>query len=166
MGAYGIRRTAPLWLLIIASQLPDWADAFVCTMDIASPVPGFYSHSFTAIGLMGVAGFAVAYILCRDVAGSLLVAALVVSHAFGDYVTGLKPTWAGGPMIGLQLYSRPALDFVFETLVLVAGWVVYQRSFPPERRYSRDLIMLLFVLIAIQAGGNIVMSLVPGMKKC
>ena len=166
MGTYGIRRTIPLWLLIIASQLPDWADASICTMGITSPVPGLYSHSFIAIGLMSAGAFAVSYFLSRDARGSLLAGALVLSHAFGDYVTGWKPTWAGGPMIGMELYRRPALDFVFETLVIVAGWLVYQRSFEAERRYSRDLIALLLVLIAIQAGGNILMSLVPGMKKC
>ena len=166
MGTYGIRRTIPLWLLIIASQLPDWADASVCTLGISSSVPGQYSHSFAAAALLCAIGFAAAYLVSRDAAASLLVPLMVLTHLVGDYVTGYKPSWNGGPMIGLELYSRPALDFVFETVVLVTGWIIYQRSFPRERRYSRDLIAMLVVLIAIQAGGNIVMSLVPGMKKC
>ena len=27
LGAYSFRRTIPLWLILIAAQLPDWLDA-------------------------------------------------------------------------------------------------------------------------------------------
>lgn len=69
-------------------------------------------------------------------------------------------------MIGLQLYSRPLLDFALEAAVILGAWVLYQRSFPPERRYSRDTVLLLAALLIIQAAADIVLSLSPGLRKC
>lgn len=166
IGAHGIRKTFPLWLLILASQLPDWADASLCIASVRSAIPGEYSHSFAAVGILATAVTIASYAAWRDVAGSMLVGAVVISHALGDYFTGIKPTWPGGPMIGLELYKLPALDFVLEGGVIVAGWLVYQRSFPEERRYSRDLVVLLATLLMIQAAADIVLSLSPGLKKC
>lgn len=102
----------------------------------------------------------------RDLSGASLVAALVVSHALGDYVTGLKPTWSGGPMIGLRLYRYPAIDFVFEALVIITGWMIYRASFPKVRRSSRYLFSMLGVLLALQLLADIVFSMSPGLKKC
>jgi hypothetical protein len=166
IGALGIRRTVPLWLLIFASQLPDWTDAVLCIGGIRPGVPGLYSHSFPAVGALAVGAALVAWVVSRDVAGSALAGAVVLSHAAGDFLTGSKPTWPGGPMVGLQLYTRPAIDFVVESMVIVAGWLLYQRSFEPARRYSRPTISLLGALIGIQAAADIALSLTSGLKKC
>jgi hypothetical protein len=166
LGAHGIRKAVPLWLLIIASQLPDWADAGLCLANVRTTVPGLYSHSLPAVGVLAVIG-AIAYcFVVRDVAGMLLVAAVVASHAVGDFFTGIKPTWAGGPLIGLQLYHHPVADFAIEALVLVAGWLLYRKSLPEDRRSSLPAFTVLGALLAIQAGADIFLSFTKGLRKC
>jgi hypothetical protein len=166
LGAKGIKRSVALSVLIVASQLPDWADAGLCLAGVTSATPGMLSHSFPAIGTLAV-GIALAYMMTtRDTQGALFVGAVTVSHALADYVTGLKPTWAGGPTIGLQLYRYPAADFVVEAVVVCAGWLVYRASFPPERQSSRDLRIMLGVLLALQLAADIVFSMTPGLRKC
>ena len=166
MGAHGLRRSLPLWLLILAAQLPDWTDASLCIAGVRSEIPGMYSHSVAATVLLALFAAITAMILIRDARGAALIALVVVLHTVGDYATGLKPTWPGGPMVGLNLYSRPAFDFAFEAGVLVLGWAAYQISFPPGRRYSRRLVLMLLALLAVQAASDIVLALSPGMKKC
>jgi len=166
IGAFGLRQTVPLWLLIIASQLPDWADATLCLANARPVVPGMLSHSVPAVIVLAGVAAAVAYAMSRDVASSGLVALVVASHYVGDYFTGIKPTWPGGPMVGLELYRQPALDFLLESAVIALGWTIYRRSFPPERRSSREVVAVLVVLVMVQLAGDIFFSLAPGLKKC
>src|ERR1044071_5918633 len=114
LGAHGIRKAIPLWFLIIASQLPDWTDAAFCLANVRPSTPGILSHSIPAVSLLALLA-ALAYVIrMRDPAGMLRGAVVVFSHAAGDYLPGLKPTWSGGPMIGLMLYRRPLIDFIVE----------------------------------------------------
>ena len=166
MGAHGITRSLPLWLLIFAAQLPDWADAALCSAGKRSAVAGMYSHSLASTAILALAAVIIAIWMSRDARDSAIVGVVVLLHTVGDYVTGLKPTWPGGPVIGLNLYSLPAMDFVFEAGVLTFGWMVYQLSFPVEQRYSRRLIVVLAALLAAQAASDIVLALSPGIKKC
>ncbi len=166
MGAHGLRSSIPLWLLVLASQLPDWADAAFCTAGLRSGVPGAYSHGFLPIGVLAATAGIAWFGKSGSAAGSVVVAAVMITHALGDYVTGTKPTWPGGPMIGLQLYSKPMLDFLFESAVIAAGWLLYRRSFPPERRDSRPVLMLIVALILIQGAADIILAMSPGLKKC
>lgn len=166
IGAHGLRNTVPLWLLLFASQLPDWADAALCIGGIRTSTPGLYSHAFLPVAILAIAAAAAYFLWRRDAAGSVMIAAVVITHVLGDYVTGLKPTWDGGPMIGLNFYAMPALDFIFEAAVLTAGWLLYQRSFPTGRRYSRDVVLVLVSLLLIQAAADIAISVSPGMSKC
>ena len=166
IGAFGVRQTVPLWLLITASQLPDWADATLCIAGAQPAVPGMLSHSIPAVLVLAIVAAIAGYAVSRDLFASGLVALVVISHYAGDYFTGIKPTWPGGPMVGLQLYQEPALDFILESTVLTLGWIVYRRSFPPERRSSREVIAVLVVLVIIQLAADIFFSLSPGLKKC
>ncbi len=166
LGAHGFRKTIPLWLLIFASQLPDWADAVVCFAGLRSSFPGMLTHSMPAVSILAAVLALAYYATSRDAKGMLLVAAVVASHAFGDYFTGIKPTWPGGPLIGLQLYRKPAVDFLLEAIVIVAGWLSYRGSFPSDRRSSRDVVLVLAALLIIQLGADIVFATTPGLKKC
>jgi hypothetical protein len=125
-----------------------------------------YSHSLPAVAVLTLLATLVYLAATRDVTGSAFVAALVVSHALGDYITGLKPTWSGGPMIGLQLYRVPGWDFVVESVVILVGWLIYRASLPHDRRSSQDTWSLLGVLFALQALADIVFFLSPGLRKC
>jgi hypothetical protein len=166
LGAHGLKRSIPLWILVIASQLPDWTDAAFCLSGIRPETPGILSHSFPAIAVLALAAAMGYAAISRDPAGTLVVAAVVVSHAVGDYFTGTKPTWSGGPMIGLELYKRPLIDFILEAIVITAGWLVYRRSLPVSSRSSRPVFALLAALLTIQIGADILLSVVEGIKKC
>lgn len=155
----------PLWVLIVASQLPDWADAAVCLSGVRT-VPGMLTHSIPAVAVLAAASAIACYAVSRDRRGMSLIFALVATHALGDYFTGIKPTWPGGPVIGLQLYQRPAIDFVLESAVILMGWLVYRMSFPPEERSSRSVYLVLAALILIQLAADIVFLTTPGLKKC
>ena len=166
LGAHGIRKAIPLWLLIIASQLPDWADAGLCLVNIRPAVPGLYSHSFPAVAILALIAALVYCMMLRDPAGMFIVATVVVSHALLDFLTGTKPTWIGGPVVGLGLYRHPVIDFAIEAMVLIAGWLIYRRSLPEDRRTSPPVLTLLGALLAIQAAADIFFSLAPGLRKC
>jgi nitrate reductase gamma subunit len=83
-----------------------------------------------------------------------------------DYVTGLKPTWPGGPFIGLEVYRHPAVDFGIEAIVIVLGWMIYRRSLPADRRDSSPVNVMLFCLLLLQLAASVSFSLFPGIKKC
>ena len=166
LGAHGIRKAIPLWLLIIASQLPDWTDAAFCLAGVRTSPEGMLSHSIPAVAVFALIAALSYAILLRDPAGMLLVAIVVLSHIAGDYLTGLKPTWSGGPMIGLMLYRRPIIDFIFEAVVILAGWMLYRRSLSPERRSGEPVFTLLGTLLVIQAGADVVLSFTTGLRKC
>ena len=110
----GFRKTIPLWVLIVATQLPDWTDAAVCSAGVSSPPSEMLSHSIPAIAVLAAVIAALYYAAQRDAVSSMIVATMVVSHMLVDFLTGLKPTWPGGPRIGLQLYQRPVIDFALE----------------------------------------------------
>src|SRR6266536_1459630 len=99
----GYRQTVPLWLLIFASQLPDWTDAAACASGVSSPPVEMLSHSIPAVAVLAAALSLLYYAARRDTKASALVALIVVSHMLADYVTGQEPTRPGGSLIGLQL---------------------------------------------------------------
>jgi hypothetical protein len=166
LGAKGIRSTLPPWALIVASQLPDWTDATLCIAGLKSSTPGMLSHSFPAIGILTLLSGLAYLAATRDVIGSAFIGGLVISHALGDYLTGAKPTWNGGPMIGLQLYHHPAIDFALEAAVILAGWALYRTSFSRDRRNSREVFSILGVLLALQLAADIVFATISGLRKC
>jgi hypothetical protein len=166
LGAKGLRKTAPLWLLIFASQMPDWADAALCFAGIRTTIPGMYSHSLPAIAILTVLAACIAAVVSRERQAILVVAALVVSHALADLITGDKATWPGGPVIGLRLYHCPMLDFCLEAVVIIAGWLIYRRSLPAERRSSKPAFALLGTLLVLQLGADIIFSIMYHVRKC
>lgn len=124
------------------------------------------SHSIPAVVVLAAVLSLLYYGAARDWGSSALVAVIVGSHAVADYATGMKPTWPGGPYIGLQLYHRPALDFVVEAAVIIIGWIVYRRSLPDGRRNSPYSITLLVCLLLLQLAASISFWLYPGTSKC
>ena len=166
LGAKGIRRTVPLWLLILASQLPDWTDAALCFAGVRTTVPGMYSHSLLAIAILAVVAACIAALTSQDKRSIALVAALVVSHALADYITGDKASWPGGPLIGLRLYHHPLLDFLLEAGVILAGWFLWRRSLDPERRSSKPAFTLLGVLLLLQFAADIYFMIIYHVRKC
>lgn len=162
----GYRSTIPLWLLLLATQLPDWTDAAVCAVGISSQPSEMLSHSLPAIAVLAAVLSLLYVAAVRDLGGASLLALVVVSHAVTDYVTGLKPTWPGGPAIGLQLYQQPALDFAAEGAVILIGWAIYRRSLPAGRRRSSAVLLILVALLLLQLAASVSFAVFPGLKKC
>jgi len=162
----GFRKTIPLWVLIVATQLPDWTDAAVCSAGVSSPPSEMLSHSIPAVAILAALMAAVYYATQRDTVSSMIVATIVVSHMLADFLTGLKPTWPGGPRIGLQLYQRPVIDFALEAVIIVIGWMIYRRSLPDDRRSSGPAILILASVLLLQLAASMSFALFPGMKKC
>ena len=165
--ALGAKRFAPsvaLGLLVLATYLPDWIDAALC-------VTGRYhdaqmlSHSVPAALILSVlAGAAVLGGANRS--AFFTVAAIVITHVLLDYITGIKPTWPGGPFIGLQMYSHPVADFVAESIVIVIGWILYKRTLPPLNGGWNRATLMLAVLLAMQAAVDAQRLLSPSINKC
>lgn len=165
--ALGAKRFAPsvaLGTLVFATYLPDWIDAALC-------VTGRYhdaqmlSHSVPAALILAV--LAGASVFGRGNRGAFfVVAAIVISHVLLDYITGIKPTWPGGPFIGLQVYSRPIVDFIVEAVVILIGWMLYKRTLPAGKgRWNLSTVMLV-VLLVMQAAVDAQRLLSPSINKC
>jgi hypothetical protein len=163
LGGKGLWRSAPLWLLILAAQAPDWIDAAGCMT--GSEPSGMWSHSIPAVLALSVGLGLLTLIVSRDWRLAGLVALGVISHLLVDYVTGAKPTWPRGPLIGLRLYQHPGWEFVAETMVIFVGWLAYQRSWPAASRRT-PLVVLLVCLLTIQLAGDIKAAVLPSSSKC
>lgn len=165
--ALGGKRFAPsiaLWTLIAAAYLPDWVDAGLCLTGRYHDTE-MLSHSVPAVLVLAL--IAAATQLRRgDRSAALVIAAVVISHVLLDYLTGIKPTWPGGPVIGLQIYAHPLLDFVVEGLVILGGWLLYRRTLPALRGGWKSAGTMLFVLLSMQAIVDASRLLFPAINKC
>lgn len=162
---------APLWMLVIAAELPDWADGVLCVVGVRSTVYGMMSHSIPAVLILGITAATLGVVVERPhpmVLRSVFAAVLtmVVLHTVADFTTGSKPTWPGGPMIGLGLYRFPVADFLLEAAVVVIGWRMYRATLPATSHARRVSNVLLASLLLLQLAADISFALVPGLKKC
>jgi membrane-bound metal-dependent hydrolase YbcI (DUF457 family) len=165
LAAKRIRVSVGLLVLVIATYAPDWIDTGLCFAGRYDSREMF-SHSIPAVIIFAILGFAAYTLLTRDRGGGLVIAAVILSHMFLDWITGTKPTWPGGPMIGLDLYSHPVADFVAEGIVIVVGAVVYARTLPPRRRPWLDLSIMLGALLALQLSIDVAHLLFKSLPKC
>jgi hypothetical protein len=146
LGARRFEDTAPLWLMLLAAELPDWADAGVCLASGGGPGAEMWSHSIPAACALAAVLAGAYWLWSRSTRGALLLALLVLSHIAADFLTGVKPTWPGGPRLGVNLYAHPIADALLELLVVAAGWMLYRRTLPDTVR-DRWLAALPLVLL-------------------
>jgi len=165
LGAKGMRREVSLLILLVATYAPDWIDGGLCVVGAYDP-RGMFSHSFPAIALLVVIVLTIFRVKKRDMISGLVVCAVVMSHMIFDWITGYKPTWPGGPMIGLRLYSHPVANLVLEMVVILIGVFLYRRSLPPRARPWIDLAAMAGVLIAMQAIIIVARALTASLPKC
>lgn len=144
--AKGVRPRIPLALLIPVAFAPDWIEWLLGAVDRHNRE---LSHSLVSIGI-GATVVAIVYLLVtRAGVDAMTVWLTYVSHWPADFITGQKPTWPGGPIVGLFLYRHQAIDGIIECTVVLLCWLVYRRSLPVESR-SRALGLLIPVgLIAM-----------------
>jgi hypothetical protein len=165
LAAKRARRSIGLLVLLVATYVPDWVDTGLCIAGAFNPV-GMLSHSIPAVLLFALVGFAAYAAFTRDWAAALVVAAVIVSHILLDYMTGYKPTWPGGPMIGLQVYAHPILDFFAEAIVIVAGALLYVRTLPQRGRLWADLSLMAGALLAMQLAIDVAHLMMKSLPKC
>ena len=159
------RTSIGLLVLLIATYAPDWVDTGLCVFNSYDEA-AMLSHSIPAVGVLAALAFLFYSIATRDVRGAVIVAVVVLSHYVLDLVTGYKPTWPGGPMIGLQLYWHPVADFVAECVVLFAGVRLYAPTLPVKTRTWKDAGTMLMVLVVLQLGIDIGHMVMKGLSKC
>ena len=165
LAAKRTRVSVGLLTLLVATYAPDWVDSGLCLAGGYS-AREMLSHSIPAVLLFALMGFAAYTLNTRDRIGGVIIAAVILSHLLLDWITGSKPTWPGGPMIGLQLYSHPIADFVAEGVVIVAGALVYARTLPPRRRPWLDLSIMLGALLALQLTIDVAHLVFESLPKC
>ncbi|HEV2017945.1 MAG TPA: metal-dependent hydrolase [Gemmatimonadaceae bacterium] len=165
LGAKRVRRSIGLLVLLVATYTPDWVDTGLCLAGAYNP-QGMLSHSIPAIWLFAALGFAAYSTATRDRSAALVLAAVILSHMFLDWITGYKPTWPGGPMIGLRFYDHPIADFIVEGAVIVIGAVLYARTLPPRKRPWIDVSVMLGALLLLQLGVDIARMVMKTLPKC
>jgi hypothetical protein len=165
LAAKRVRVSIGLLVLLLATYAPDWVDLGMCVAGAYNPM-GILSHSIPAVLALMLVGFTGYAAATRDWTGALIVAAVILSHMLLDWITGYKPTWPGGPMIGLQLYDHPVADFIAEGIVILAGALLYARTLPPRRRPWIDISIMLGALLALQLTIDVAHLLVKSLPKC
>lgn len=167
LGAYSFRKTLPLWLVLVAAQIPDWLDAGYCIAGVNRGPSGLYTHGFFPVAVAAVAAATLTLALTRDSTGALIVAIVVASHWVLDYFTGIKPTWPGGPLVGMHLYAHPAADVLIEGATVLVGWLLYRRTLPTSVRNNRWTYATLLALFGLQLAAGIAFALnMGGRTKC
>jgi hypothetical protein len=157
----GRRPRLSLPWLVLSTQGCDWLDAALLPF-MPWARAEIWTHSLVAALIGATVMMLFAHLRHRDRVLSWSVALLYLSHPLLDYPTGLKPTWPGGPWIGLQLYTRPLADFLLETSVIALGWVIYRRSLPEEQQNSALAWALLGGLLALQLGCDLHLASLHG----
>jgi hypothetical protein len=146
--------------LLVASILPDLADFVLPQGNLCRVSCGIYTHAFPAFVVLAIAASALAWAIWHRKATSLLVGALVGMHVLFDLPTGFKPFWYGGPSLGLGLYRYQLFDFLVESGMVVAGWIILRRSPNPPRWAVHYLTLI--TLVALQATFDIVFHMMYG----
>ena len=142
-------RASPAWILV-AAIAPDFVDVALALVGVCSPF-GLYSHTLPAALLTGaVLGAALWLSGRRETA--LIVPIAVLLHLPLDYVTGRKLLWPGGELYGLRLYDRRLADFLIESALLLAGWMLvrHRLAIPGWARAARSALLL----VAVQGGAD------------
>lgn len=165
LGAKRLRRSIGLAVLILATYAPDWVDAGLCLARTSNPFE-MLSHSIPAVAFLALVAFTGYGLVTRDWNAAAILAAVVASHMFLDWITGYKPTWPGGPMIGLQLYEHPIADFVAEAIVIAIGALLYARTLPTRKRPWVNVSTMLGALLLLQLAIDVAHMTMKTIPKC
>jgi hypothetical protein len=145
----------PILPLVIAAFGPDWLELLFMIPHKREGMAVF-THSIPAV-LIGGALAAALYSATRRPGGGTIFLAWTL-HWPADLVTGLKPLLLREPLIGLDLYKLPAVDFALESVAVVIGCALYARGLPPRGELRRVVVMLGAALIAMQAALDVALS--------
>jgi hypothetical protein len=145
----------PIVPLVLAAFGPDWLDLLL-TVPVERHDLAVYTHSLPAV-LIGAALAATLYAATRRGGARILLLAWLL-HWPADLFTGRKPVLFSQPLIGLDLYKLPAVDFALESLLVALGCVMYARRFPARAELRRVIVILGAALVALQAAVDVALS--------
>jgi hypothetical protein len=149
LAARRARSDLPLWTLVLVSQACDYVERlarpFTTRFDAS-----VYSHAFPFVVIAALATATLVWVWKRSLGAPLFVLALYLSHPVADCVTGFKPLWWHGPLVGLHFVDRPGADFAIQGGMCLLGWAIYLGSLPPARRRQLVALAPLMFLLALQ----------------
>jgi hypothetical protein len=141
------RPNIPIALLVPVAFAPDWIQLFA---DALHHYHKQISHSLVSVAI-GATAVALVYLaLTRARTDAMVVWLTYASHWPADFITGKKPTWPGGPTVGLLLYAHPLGDVLVESAVIVLCWLAYRRSLPEASRKRAINFLVPLGLIGLQ----------------
>ena len=178
IGHYGpagiaANRRIKLWHGFVAVQLLDivWAPLVLLGVEHVEIVKGFteanhlnlhhmpFTHSLPMAALWSLAAGTAYRYLNRPAgrSGAFIIAALVFSHWFFDFLTH-KPDlelWFGGPKAGLSLWDNRPLSFALELAAFAGGLIVYTLRSRPRNTLGRlSLALLATIGVGLQVFAN------------
>jgi hypothetical protein len=166
---YSKLKGAPLWLLLLCAQLPDFVWLTLALTGTETPHPAnlldvtintmqvdmLYSHTGLGTVLLAAAATVAILAISRNVVWSIWGGLLVIGHWLCDLLSGWKHPLTHGSSyeLGLNLYVRsPYLAFGIEALfsALLCIWFVRSeaaqgRALTPKRKLA---------LYAVVVGGS------------
>ena len=123
-----VRPAVPLLLLLVAAYGPDIVEVALRPFGITNRE---LSHGLIAVAI-GATVTAVGWIATRrgDARDAAAIWLTYASHWPLDFITGHKPTWPGGPTVGLDLYDPWWIWLVELALLAVCGviWITGRGS--------------------------------------
>jgi membrane-bound metal-dependent hydrolase YbcI (DUF457 family) len=134
-------------LLIPVAFAPDWLKWI---FEEAGHANREISHSLVSVGLGATLVALCYYLWSKSSSDSLMLWLVYASHWPADFITGLKPTWPGGPTVGLLLYAHPIGDIVLESVLVVVCWLAYRGSLAPVARQRMMGFLIPLGLIGMQ----------------
>lgn len=141
------RPRVPIALLVPIAFAPDWIEWIA---DALGHHDRAISHSLVSVGIGASLTALIYWLTTRQRADAAIVWLTYVSHWPADFITGLKPTWPGGPMVGLLLYTHPVWDALLECALVVACWLAYRRTLAARTRRRAILLLIPLGLIGMQ----------------
>jgi hypothetical protein len=136
-----------LALLVPVAFAPDWIELFA---DALNQHNRLISHSLVSIGIGATLVAAIFALVTREIGNAGWIWMTYVSHWLADFITGHKPTWPGGPEVGLGLYDRGVWDVVLEAALVLICWLIYRRTLPSQSRGRRLVWLVPITLIVLQ----------------
>jgi len=145
----------PIVPLVLAAFGPDWLELLLM-LPVKHEKMAVFTHSLPAVLIAG--GVAAGLFAATRKPGARILFLAWLLHWPADLLTGHKPVLFAAPLIGLDLYNLPAVDFALESILVAVGCAIYARQFASRAELRRVVVILGAALIALQAAVDVALS--------
>lgn len=166
--------------LFVAAQLADilWPIFLATGLEQVVIVPGItratpldfvsypYSHSLLMLIVWGALFGGLYYARTKNSRGAMIIAALVVSHWFLDWITHRPdmPLYPGGPKFGLGLWNSVRWSMGIELVMYAVGVAIYDSATRPLTRAAQVGFWVLVILLLVAFIGSSFSGPPPSVK--